>query len=99
MGFLNYLSQQRNRYSTDLQNSEKYWSLSALLFHRFKSLKVTIPKYAHGKLLDAGAGALNIRSLLQSHCAQYVSLDISNARGQVDVVGDIQNMPQVDSSQ
>ena len=99
MEFLHFLSRQRDRYSTDLRYSEKYWSLSALTFSGVKEFKTIIKKYAHGKLLDAGAGSLNLRVWLESNCSQYISLDISDERGEVDTVGDIQNMPQVSSDQ
>ncbi len=99
MGFFSFLSRQRDRYSEELRDNEKYWSLSALTLGGLKEFKAVIRKYARGKLLDAGAGSLNLRGMLEPFCEKYVSMDVSDARGQVDIIGDIQNMPQVGSDQ
>ena len=99
MGFFNFLSRQRDKYSLNLLNHDSYWLLSALMLSVFNNLKDTIHQFAHGKILDAGAGTLNLRSLLESHGTQYVSMDISTIRAKVDIIGDIQNMPHVASNQ
>jgi len=95
MSFFSFITKQRDRYSRDLQKSEKYYSLSATSFSNLVVFKKILKDYVKGKTLDAGAGALNGRLLLEKHCREYVSLDINNKEGNIDIVDDIQNMSQI----
>lgn len=85
--------------SRDLAGTDKFWERSALglsLLYDFK--KVLIPKYIHGRLLDAGAGKLSYRHLVKPLVAEYRSLDFQKTHPDLDYVGDLQNIPLPDNS-
>lgn len=86
------ISKIRNQYSFDLLTNDKYWTLSATTLSLFKTIKLAVDKYAKGRVLDAGAGSLNAKSLLHYHCNEYVSFDIEKRNKDVDLIGDIQSM-------
>jgi SAM-dependent methyltransferase len=92
MGLGSYITRQRNKYASDLLNSRKYWSLSALTFSYFTIIRNVESRYIKGKALDAGAGGLNGKALLTGHCSGYVSLDITSRNNDIDIIWDIQKM-------
>jgi SAM-dependent methyltransferase len=92
MSFCSSITKQRNKYSTDLVNNEKYWSLSALSLSYFRTLKDIATYYVKGRTLDAGAGWLNGKLLLAKYGDEYVRLDIENKSGNIDIIGDVQDM-------
>lgn len=63
-------------------------SASGLAFR--KVFPELLESYACGKLLDAGAGNLLYRDLLEDHCESYESLDVEERNG-IDHVQDIQD--------
>jgi hypothetical protein len=71
MAFGNFITRQRNKYSSDLAGSGRYWSLSAATYVYYVTIKGVIRKYARGKTLDAGAGRLNGRMLLSDCVTEY----------------------------
>lgn len=85
--------------SRDYAGTDKFWERSALglsLLYDFK--KVLIPKYVHGKLLDAGAGKLSYRHLVKPYITKYRSLDFRQTHPELDYVGDVQKIPLPDNS-
>ncbi len=94
--FTEYITNQRNAFTRELANDVRYWSLSASLYVYYITVKDIVKKYVHGKVLDAGAGRLNGRMLLIDYCDEYISLDVFNINGAIDIVGDIQNMVSID---
>lgn len=87
-----YITKMRIKYSLDLVGKETYWSLSALTFSGKKIINQVIAKNVKGTTLDAGAGQLNHKTMLSKHSSEYRSFDIQNFDGNIDIVGDIQNM-------
>lgn len=98
MKFSDYLTHQRNKYSSDMANDVRYWSLSAGTYSYYITITNIIEKYARGKTLDAGAGRLNGKLLLQGHVTEYISMDISNDCGMIDIIDDIQEMTSIRSN-
>jgi ubiquinone/menaquinone biosynthesis C-methylase UbiE len=49
-------------------------------------------------LLDAGAGRLAYKFLLEPYCDEYCSIDIADRKGRIDIIGDIQQMEFDDNS-
>ena len=92
MSFSSFITRQRNRYSSELVDDVRYWSLSAATYVYYVTISDVIKKYARGKTLDAGAGRLNGKLLLRCHVTEYASMDISDTDGMIDIVSDIQNM-------
>lgn len=70
-----------------------YFYLSPASLSLLKSLLPVFEKYAGGRLLDAGAGRLSYRFLLEKKCASYMSMDIDFRGEAVDSIGDIQKLP------
>ncbi|MBE9536063.1 MAG: class I SAM-dependent methyltransferase [Proteobacteria bacterium] len=78
-----------NKYS----GTRDYFYLTPASLSLLKPLLPLFKKYVNGRLLDAGAGRLSYRFLLEDLCESYTSIDI-DVRGEVvDVVGDIQSLP------
>lgn len=90
--FAQFITKQRNRYSTELLDDVNYWSLSAIALSYYRIIKPVIEEYVSGVTLDAGAGRLNGKMLLSEYCSEYVSMDIENVNGMIQVVSDIQSM-------
>lgn len=74
-----------------------YWKVSASGIWFRKIFDQVLNEYSEGKLLDAGAGNLLYRPMLEDHCESYESLDISENPG-LDYNQDIQNMELNDES-
>jgi SAM-dependent methyltransferase len=90
-----YITKQRNNYSAELNNDLRYWSLSALALSYYQTITPIIRKYVHGLTLDAGAGRLNGKMLLNDYCSDYVSMDINNINGMIKIISDVQDMATV----
>lgn len=71
-------------------------SLPPFLLRR--ELLTLLPSLPPGRLLDAGSGRSPYLETLRSRGFEVVSLDIEDRSGAVDVVADVQNMPQVESA-
>lgn len=78
-----------NRYSGTMQ----YFYLTPASLSLLKPLIPIFDRYIRGDLLDAGAGRLSYRFLLEKKCDSYRSIDIDIRGPAVDSVGDIQNLP------
>lgn len=78
-----------DRYS----GSMDYFYLTPASLSLLKPLLPVFERYARGRLLDAGAGRLSYKFILEKHCNSYRSIDIDVRGSAVDSVGDIQNLP------
>lgn len=74
-----------------------YWKNSAADIWFRKIFEEILGAQSNGKLLDAGAGNLLYRDMLENHCDSYQSLDISE-NPELDYNQDIQNMDLNDES-
>ena len=70
-----------------------YFCLTPASLSLFKPLLPVFRKYVKGALLDAGAGRLSYRFILEDYCDSYRSVDIDTRSGEVDTLGDIQKLP------
>lgn len=70
-----------------------YFYLTPASLSLLKPLLPIFEKYAKGRLLDAGAGRLSYKFILDKHCTSYTSIDIDVRGPSVDAVGDIQRLP------
>lgn len=75
-----------------------YFYLTPASLSLLKPLLPVFEKYARGRLLDAGAGRLSYKFILEKHCNSYRSIDIDVRGPSVDAVGDIQNLPVKDDA-
>ncbi|MBE9503509.1 MAG: methyltransferase domain-containing protein [Proteobacteria bacterium] len=74
----------------------EYFYLTPASLSLLKPLLPVFSKYVKGRLLDAGAGRLSYKFLMERHCSSYHSIDIRGAS--VDSIGDIQRLPIKDES-
>jgi len=88
----------RDRFARDLRSTLCYWFFSAAMYSLRKDLLPVIARYLSGRTLDAGAGGLHARQLVENFCSEYVSVDIMDRHGELDIVGDIQHLTQVEDS-
>lgn len=85
--------------SDALSGSEGFWERSALGLSLLRNLKIVFTaEHLHGRLLDAGAGKLPHRPLVNELTSEYVSLDFKLTHPELDVVADVQSMPMSDNS-
>lgn len=85
--------------SDELAGTAGFWERSAMGLSLLENLRgVLIPKYIHGRLLDAGAGKLPHRYLVRKLRVEYTSLDFKPTHPELDYVADVQNMPMPDNS-
>lgn len=83
--------------SHNLRNNDKYWQTSVGSMLLFKVLKLLLPAYCKGKVLDVEAGQLLYKDLLTRHSFDYESLDFKQTHCDLTFVADIQNMPNIES--
>lgn len=70
-----------------------YFYLTPASLSLYKPLMPIFERYVKGSLLDAGAGRLSYKLILESLCSSYRSIDIDVRGPKVDSVGDIQDLP------
>ncbi len=71
-------------------------SLQSLLLHQ-QTLPL-VRTHAAGRCLDAGAGGSPWRALLEAQAVEVISLDVEARGPGIDLVADLQRMPQVASA-
>ena len=73
-------------------------TLSASRYLLHSQVRSAIVTEAGGRILEAGAGASPFRYLLRERGDEVVTLDLEDRQGGVDILGDIQDMDEVQSS-
>lgn len=92
MSLLNYIKENSRRMSDCCAGRPDYFWMATTNQSLLRGIRRALAAVSGGRLLDAGAGRLAYRDLLQSHCDTYESLDIADWEGAVDHVQDIQQM-------
>ena len=82
----------RDQYADDLRASLRYWGFSAATYTLRKNLLPLVKKFVSGEVLDAGAGGLHGRQLIEKYSREYRSVDIKDRHGDLDLVADIQDL-------
>jgi hypothetical protein len=62
---------------------------------RLHALSQLVADHAQGDCLDAGSGRSPYKCLLQQYGSRVLSVDVEDRCGQLDLVADLQEMPQV----
>ena len=70
-----------------------YFYLTPASLSLLKPLMPVFKKYVKGRLLDAGAGRLSYRFILEPFCTSYASVDIDVREKFDGAVGDVQYLP------
>lgn len=68
--------------------SDRYWTIALQNAALYADTKPLVARYAHGRVLDLGAGKLAWRRLLRRYCARYVSSDLTREHSDLDIVFD-----------
>lgn len=97
MGIYQKIKENGIKVSDKYAGTEDYFYLTPQGLSLIKALKPLIGKYTSGKLLDAGAGRMAYKHILEKRCQEYVGMDIGNQAG-LDITGDIQQMKLADNS-
>lgn len=79
--------------SSALSGTPAFWNRSAAGSALLRDLRRVIAAHARGRLLDAGAGTLTYRSVLQPYVQEYRSIDLRRTHPDLDYLGDVQRMP------
>lgn len=87
-----YFSRQRLKFSKALGPTSAYWRISPLMYSARRVLVSAIPGSVSGEVLDAGAGLLTSRPLLEPYVSRYISLDVERRHSNVDIEDDIQTL-------
>ena len=70
--------------------TDDYFELATTNLSLYRALRSAAGTHLRGSLLDAGAGRMAYREMLESCCRHYESLDTSDAAGRTDHVADLQ---------
>lgn len=98
MGLYDKLKNAGKRVSNEYSGTMDYFYLTPASLSLLKPLLPTFKKYVNGRLLDAGAGRLSYRFLLEGLCESYTSIDIDVRGEAVDAVGDLQSLPLMENA-
>lgn len=82
----------------ELRKSNLYWKTSLGNMLLLKRLNKLLPLYCRGKVLDAGAGHLLYRNILNKYPIEYESMDFEKTDPELSYVADIQKMPKIKSN-
>lgn len=92
-GFYSKLKEAGKAVSNKYSGTMDYFYLTPCSLSLLNPLMPIFKKHVKGDLLDAGAGRLSYKFILEDYCSAYRSVDI-DVRGEfVDSVGDIQSLP------
>ena len=80
-----------------LNEHGKHSTLSASRYGLHQELVFAIAEHARGSTIELGAGHSPLAGVLAEHVDEVVTLDIDRSRSDVDIVGDIQHMAEVES--
>ena len=93
MGLLSSIKENSRCISDATAGSRDYFELATTNLSLYRALRQAAERHARGRLLDAGAGRMAYRRMLEEFCGAYESLDFSApaAGGSLDHVADLQD--------
>ena len=95
-----FLQRQRWRMDAWLTARGRAHTFSLPLFQLHHQLWSLLDQHVTGPCLDAGSGRSPLKQRLLDRGVQVLSIDVEDRTGEVDLVADVQNMPEVaDASQ
>jgi SAM-dependent methyltransferase len=90
MGLQSCIKENSRRISNATAGTGDYFELATTNLSLYRALRSAAQQHARGRLLDAGAGRMAYRRMLQEFCASYESLDIAGPVERLDHVADLQ---------
>jgi len=91
-----YLGTKRRELETDLTARRLAHTFSLSRYQLHREVTRRIERYAGGRCLDVGAGRSPFDELLRTRCEKVVRADVEVRSGRVDLLADVQSMPQLD---
>lgn len=73
--------------------TERYWWIALQHAAVYDDMQNVVVRYARGRTLDMGAGQLAWRELLQKHCQEYFSGDLTAGFPELDLLFDVKQLP------
>ncbi len=89
MGLLSWIKENSRAISDRYAGTSAYFELATTNLSLCRALRNAARKHLKGRLLDAGAGRMAYRVMLQECCDSYESLDLAPTEG-LDHVADLQ---------
>lgn len=90
MGLLSCIKENSRRISDATAGSRDYFELATTNLSLYRALRAAAERHARGRLLDAGAGRMAYRRMLEEFCASYESLDVAGPAERLDHLADLQ---------
>ncbi len=94
---LQFVKKGRQQLEDSLTRAGKAHTLSLARYRLHRLLRDRITNYAAGNCLDAGSGRSPFKALLGKQGSSLTSIDVEDRSGDVDLIGDIQSMPELSS--
>jgi SAM-dependent methyltransferase len=82
----------RRKFELEMLHSSYRKYLSPIFYSQYHITLPAIQKYAHGKLIDLGAGDMPYREEIQPFVTTYDSLDFTPRSTEITFAGNLQNM-------
>ena len=90
MGLLALIKENSRKVSDACAGTDDYFELATTNLSLYRALRAVAAEHVKGRLLDAGAGRMAYRKMLEACCESYESLDATALEG-IDHVADIQD--------
>jgi SAM-dependent methyltransferase len=90
VGFGNLVRENSRRISDDSAGTRDYFELATTNLSLYRALRAAAREHVHGRLLDAGAGRMAYRAMLEEFAESYEGLDLADSTGRLDHVADLQ---------
>jgi SAM-dependent methyltransferase len=97
-GFLDFLRAQRGELDAWLTERNRAHTFSLTSYVVDRGVGRLIDQHVTGRCLDAGSGRAPYKARLEERGVEVLTIDIENRSGDVDIIGDLQNMPAVASA-
>jgi SAM-dependent methyltransferase len=85
----------RARLEAELERRGKIHTLSLSRYRLDDLISKAAGQYIRGRCLDVGSGRSPYREALEANSDRLVSVDIEDRSGRLDLIADIQNMPEL----
>ena len=91
MGLLARIKRNSRAISDAYAGADDYFELATTNLSLYRALRAAASAHLRGRLLDAGAGRMAYRGMLDACCERYESLDVGDEpAGRIDHVADLQ---------
>lgn len=97
MSLIERIKQNAKEVSDSLAGTPDYFRQSPLGIALMKDLEPVLKQYVSGRTLDAGAGRLAYRDLLQAHAREAIACDLHPSGKPLDATADLERLPFADN--